>query len=740
MGLSKLTLDERTTIKASWLWTGLVAAPVAWYVYSRLRNRPPPREASFDAFLRPGAKAAKVQREDKPRPAANFSAFLKRPEQAQKPVRQAASFSSFLRKQPGQAEPAAAAATESPTDAESIIEAGPGPEQKPVTVLYGTEYGFSKEIAEKLLGKLKESGALWPRLLDMAEHPEGYPLEAEQALLVVCSTQGDGVPPSEAREFCDWLAGPAAPKLAGLNFSICALGDTSYTHFCACGKAIDSRLEQLGAKRCAPRADINREDWKAVDAWIESAVGSLLELPLKTLVQSTGGPASGVQQQSAPKQKRWGKQRPYYGRVVAIEGLCNITSSDDKDTIRVEVDLGDSALTYIPGDALGILPTNCPQGLEELIEALGVARDTQVPVPSWHYEEAQARTEITMPLHEALSLCYDLRAPKPELLTVLLSSIQKSSQPRAQNGHQNGFAVKDGIDAKLPNGYLANGHAANGLQNGHAPVTQEEKLKQLIASGEASIEAYFEPRHVTDVLHDFNEANPDLQKVLAALRPLLPRLYSISSSMLEGQRSVQITVATVRYESLGRPRIGVTSTYLAERLKVGDVVPVYIHKNPDFRLPEDPARPIIMVGPGTGLAPFRAFMQERLLGKADGTSLGQAVLYFGCRRSDQDYLYGDLLEGWAASGSLTLFTAFSRQQAHKVYVQDRLRESGQLLWRLLESGGHFYVCGDAAHMAGAVEEALLAIIEAQQGNGPEAARAYLADLTAQQRYQRDIWY
>ena len=193
------------------------------YVYSRLRNRPPPREASFDAFLRPGAKAAKVQRkcfppkglssmlwlhvtltsftfqplffsvlrnaidfldcknasqipcargtdvacpahmpgEDKPRPAANFSAFLKRPEQAQKPVRQAASFSSFLRKQPGQAEPAAAAATESPTDAESVIEAGPGPEQKPVTVLYGTEYGFSKEIAEKLLGKLKESGALW---------------------------------------------------------------------------------------------------------------------------------------------------------------------------------------------------------------------------------------------------------------------------------------------------------------------------------------------------------------------------------------------------------------------------------------------------------------------------------------------------------------------------------------------------------------------------------------------------
>ncbi|EIE23365.1 hypothetical protein COCSUDRAFT_36399 [Coccomyxa subellipsoidea C-169] len=638
------------------------------YVCSRLRNRSPPTETSFDAFLRPGAKAVKAQ------------------------------------------------------------QAGPGPEQKPVTVLYGTEYGFSKEIAEKLVGKLKEGGCLCrPRLLDMAEHPEGYPLDAEQALLVVCSTQGDGVPPSEAREFCDWLAGASAAKVAGLNFSVCALGDTSYTHFCACGKAVDARLEQLGGQRCAPRADINREDWKAVDAWIEAAVRSLSELPLKTLAQSAGGQAAGAQQQSAPKQKRWGKSRPFYGRVVAIEGLCQISSSDDKDTIRVEVDLGDSALTYTPGDALGILPTNCPQGVDELIEALGAARDTEVPVPSWHYEEAPARTGSTMPLHEALSKCYDLRSPKPELLNVLLSSIGSLTPSHVENGLQNGVAHANGTVTKA---------AGSGLPNGKLG----EKLRKLLASGEASSEAYFEPRHVTDVLQDFSAAKPDLLKVLAALRPLLPRLYSISSSMLERERSVQVTVATVRYESLGRPRIGVTSTLLAERLKVGDVIPVYIHKNPDFRLPADAARPIIMVGPGTGLAPFRAFMQERLLGRAEGTELGDAVLYFGCRRSDQDYLYGDLLEQWAATGALTLFTAFSRQQAHKVYVQDRLRESGQIVWRLLEAGGHFYVCGDAAHMAGAVEEALLSIIEAEQGKGPEAARAYLADLTAQQRYQRDIWY
>ncbi|BDA47196.1 Sulfite reductase [NADPH] flavoprotein alpha-component [Coccomyxa sp. Obi] len=732
----------------SWLRAGLIGAPVAWYVCSRLCYRPPPKETSFDAFLRPGAKTAKPQGKEKQRPAANFSAFLKRSEQEQTPVRQAASFSSFLRKQPNQAQaqPAAAAAA-ADADGRAAAVAVPAPEQKPVAVLYGTEYGFSKEIAEKLVGRLKESGEFWPRLLDMADHPEGYPLDSEQALLVVCSTQGDGVPPSEAREFCDWLAGSAAPKVAGLSFSVCALGDTSYTHFSACGKAVDARLEALGGARCAPRADINREDWKAVDAWIEAAIASLLQLPLKTFGQFLGSASSTMVQQSAPKQKRWGKQRPYYGTVVAIEGLCNITSAEDKDTIRVEVDLGDSALTYIPGDALGILPTNCPQVVEELLHVLGADGEAQVPVPAWHYEEAEPRNGATMLLHEALSKCYDLRSPKPELLQLLLSTVKSPALTKEQRSHENGYAITNGkahVEEELPNGKLANGHAANGLQNGHAPEvlqSQEERLRELIASGESSIEAYFEPRHVADVLQDFSSAKPALTQVLATLRPLLPRLYSISSSMLEAERRVQVTVATVRYQSLGRARIGVTSTYLAERLKVGDKVPVYIHKNPDFRLPTDPARPIIMVGPGTGLAPFRAFMQERLLSRADGgAKLGEAVLYFGCRRSDQDYLYGDLLKDWAAKGDLTLFTAFSRQQAHKVYVQDRLRESGDLVWGLLEAGAHFYVCGDAAHMAGAVEEALLTIIESSQGKGPDAARAYLAQLTAQQRYQRDIWY
>jgi sulfite reductase (NADPH) flavoprotein alpha-component len=218
---------------------------------------------------------------------------------------------------------------------------------------------------------------------------------------------------------------------------------------------------------------------------------------------------------------------------------------------------------------------------------------------------------------------------------------------------------------------------------------------------------------------------------------------------------VQATIAVVRYTSLGKPRLGVTSTQVAERLTPGQLLPVFISKNPDFRLPQNPATPIIMVGPGTGLAPFRAFIQQRLLEQqqqqqdedaaaaaADGSSsLGPMHLFFGCRRRDQDFLYGQQLQAWHDAGAITLHTAFSRETGKKVYVQQRLREAGDTVWQLLQAGGHFYVCGDAGSMAGAVEAALLEIIEAgQPEGGAEGAAAYLQQLADAGRYERDVWF
>jgi sulfite reductase (NADPH) flavoprotein alpha-component len=287
----------------------------------------------------------------------------------------------------------------------------------------------------------------------------------------------------------------------------------------------------------------------------------------------------------------------------------------------------------------------------------------------------------------------------------------------------------------------------------------------------AALDAYLAPRHVIDVLRDSGLAAArklGASGLLPALRQLQPRLYSISSSPAEARARVQATIAVVRYESLGADRSGVCSTFVAERVLGGAnaaapaAAPVFISKNPDFRLPKDPSTPIIMVGPGTGLAPFRAFIVDRLLAAgadpiAIGTTgdgqpqpqqfngMGPMVLFFGCRRRDQDYLYGGDLERWAAAGAVELHTAFSREPGQpKRYVQQRLAEAGARVWELLEAGAHFYICGDASAMAPAVEEELLRVIAARvagdDGDKQAAARAYFDKLVAAGRFERDVWF
>jgi len=539
-----------------------------------------------------------------------FDHFLKEAPAA--PARHATDFGSFLKQKGGAADQRAAQLL-----AEQQAKAAGPPlteDSKVVTILYGTEYGFSKEIAEKLRDSLREQPPYWPRVVDMADHPEGLDLAREQALLVVCSTQGDGVPPAEAREFCDWLASSAVPDeaLKGVNFSVCALGDRSYEHYCACGKAVDLRLEKLGAQRFVERAEINREDWPTVDGWLANVAAALKNLPLKP-ASETGhldlGKTSAVE--SGP---RWGKNNPYPGRVLAIEGLCHLENADDKDTVRVEIDLGDSNITYLPGDALGIYPSNRPEDAEQLLAAMGAQGDLLLPAPAWprRLGPAGAVESDKIPLRDLLISAYDIRAPKPELLQMILKALPDHHSNGLPNGATNGAA--NGVADGHANG-LSNGHA-NGHMNGDSscdkgsPVQQAEKVRAVLAS---NVEKYLAPRHVSDILADFPAARLEPPQVLAGLRQLQPRLYSISSAQREGATRVAVTVAVVRYDALGRNRVGVASTLLAERLQVGDTVPVYVSRNPDFRLPEDPEVPIIMVGPGTGLAPFRAFMHHRLL-------------------------------------------------------------------------------------------------------------------------------
>ena len=247
---------------------------------------------------------------------------------------------------------------------------------------------------------------------------------------------------------------------------------------------------------------------------------------------------------------------------------------------------------------------------------------------------------------------------------------------------------------------------------------------------------YLKGREVGDVLNDFSSIKVGVEEFLDTLGQFLPRYYSISSSPSVNPRRVSITVAIVRYDLFGRGRVGVCSTYLADRVKVGDKIPIFVNNNPDFRLPSDPATPILMGGPGTGLAPFRAMLQERV--KLNAT--GENVLYFGCRHSSRDYLYKEELEQLASENKVTLHTAFSRDQKEKVYVQQRVRESAAQVWKVLEAGGHIYICGDAQYMAGDVHSALTDVVSDYGKISKEDATKYLEELENQKRYQRDVWY
>ena len=436
-------------------------------------------------------------------------------------------------------------------------------------MLYGTEYGFAREIASKVAAALR-GRRIRALVKDMAEVPCGLPLAAgtdgaAQAALFICSTHGDGVPPPEARDFFDWLASDAAPTLARLPYSVCALGDTSYTHFCKAGRSLDARLLALDGSASTPRVDVNREDWVAVDAWIAAAVDALDALKLPPRAPRSAVGASSADAPAAPLPH--GKSRPFGATLVAKQGLCVLDGPDDKDTVRLEFDISGSGLEYLPGDALGVFPTNDGPEVARLLCALGAHGDEPVPAPTWRMPGAPA----ILSLRDALSACYDLRDPRPTLLTWLAERATLAAERAALTS-----LLEHGTDS-----------------------SQNKPLAAFLAQ-----------RHVSDVLVAARSAPVTWQAVLPHLRQLQPRLYSISSSpvrdeladcifwlgasdscaaQLERAGHVSVTVAVVRYTALSVPRAGVASTFLAERLAVGSTVPVYIAKNPDFRLPGEAA-------------------------------------------------------------------------------------------------------------------------------------------------------
>jgi sulfite reductase (NADPH) flavoprotein alpha-component len=362
---------------------------------------------------------------------------------------------------------------------------------------------------------------------------------------------------------------------------------------------------------------------------------------------------------------------------LAEARLLNRAGSQ-KETRHLSFDLRGTGLAYEVGDALGVQPQNCPDTVAAIIALLGARPG----------EEVDCADGTRRCLEEALLGACEIGRVADEAVEVLAS---------------------------------------------RAPEPNESQRLQALAEGYPG--AGPEGADLLELLQSFPSARPPLQELISALGPLQPRLYSISSSPKTTEGRVDLTVATVRYKLRGRQRHGIASGWLADRVRLGEPVPVFVRKAHDFRLPEDDDAPLIMIGPGTGIAPFRAFLQERQSRGARGRNW----LFFGEQRRACDFLYEEELDGFHRAGLLSgLDLAFSRDQPERVYVQQRMRERARELWAWLQEGAHLFICGAAA-MARDVDAALAAIIARQAGIGGGAAKAYLGDLSRQNRYLRDVY-
>ncbi len=497
-------------------------------------------------------------------------------------------------------------------------------------------------------------------------------LKDEQTLIVITATHGEGDAPQSALAFFEFMASRKAPKLPDLKYAVLALGDSTYARFCEAGKQIDKRLAELGATQIEARVDCDVDYDDPAAAWIAAVVEKI------TPAASAGAGVSlkvSTQASAAPATTAYDKRRPFAATV--IDNLVLTGRGSSKETRHVELSLEESGLTFQPGDALGVIPRNDPAIVEALLTSLSLSADAPITLKD------RATT-----LGEALATDYEITLATPRII------------------------------------------------DHWAKLSGAAELEQLKEDGAVDARTTFlRNHHVIDVVRRFPVGGIDAQTFVAGLRPLQPRLYSIASSQAAAPDEVHLTVSTVRYDLHGEPRCGVASGYFAHRAEPDTTVPVYVQANPHFRLADDDT-PIVMIGAGTGVAPYRAFMQER---EERGAS-GKSWLFFGERNFHSDFLYQTEWQGLMKDGVLSrMSVAFSRDNASKTYVQHKLREQARDVYAWLEEGAHIYVCGDAANLAPDVHATLSAIIQQESGRGRAAADEYLGTLQREHRYQLDVY-
>ncbi len=544
-----------------------------------------------------------------------------------------------------------------------------------LTILFGSQTGNCEGVAKMATERAAQRG-IKSNLKNMGTY-ENAELKKEKLMMLIVSTHGEGDPPDAAEDLYKFVNSKRAPKLGDLKYSVLALGDSSYEHYCQTGVDFDKRFKELGAESIRDRVDCDVDYDDDAEAWIDEVLGKAAELADTGdgNAAPTGMPAMPFTFPGmAPAASKYDRKNPFPAAI--LENINISGRGSGKENRHVEMSLEESGLVYVPGDSLGVFPTNCPELVDEIIAAAKLKPDAVVQ---------SASGEET--LRDALLKTYEI--------TVLT--------PKVIDGYAK-FAGK-AIQSLLGN---------------------KNKAKQR---------NYIEGRELIDLILDY-PPKVDAQALTTVLRKLPHRLYSIASSYDAHPEEVHLLIATVRYETHGRQRKGVATTFYSDRVTEDTLVPTFVHENPNFRLPADPATPIIMIGPGTGVAPFRAFVEQR---KIDGAA-GKNWLFFGDRRFRTDFTYQTEWQHFRKDGILTrIDLAFSRDQAEKIYVQHRMLEAAGEIYAWLQDGATIYVCGDEVHMAKEVHAALLDIVRKEGGMKAGTAASYVKSLQRDKRYQRDVY-
>ncbi|XP_037596189.1 NADPH--cytochrome P450 reductase isoform X1 [Cebus imitator] len=597
-----------------------------------------------------------------------------------------------------------------------------------IIVFYGSQTGTAEEFANRLSKDAHRYG-----MRGMAADPEEYDLadlsslpEIENSLVVFCmATYGEGDPTDNAQDFYDWLQ-ETDMDLSGVKFAVFGLGNKTYEHFNAMGKYVDKRLEQLGAQRIFDLGlgddDGNLEEdfitwreqfWPAVcEHFGVEATGEESSIRQYELVVHSDIDAAKVYMGEMGRLKSYENQKPPFDAknpfLAAVTTNRKLNQGTERHLMHLELDISDSKIRYESGDHVAVYPANDSALVNQLGKILGADLDVVMSLNNLD-EESNKKHPFPCPTSYRTALTYYLDITNPPRTNVLYELAQYASEP-----------------------------------------SEQELLRKMASSSGEGKELYLSwvveaRRHILAILQDCPSLRPPIDHLCELLPRLQARYYSIASSSKVHPNSVHICAVVVEYETkAGRINKGVATNWLRAKEPAGEnggraLVPMFVRKS-QFRLPFKATTPVIMVGPGTGVAPFMGFIQERAWLQQQGKEVGETLLYYGCRRSDEDYLYREELAQFHKDGVLTqLNVAFSREQPRKVYVQHLLKQDGEHLWKLIEGGAHIYVCGDARNMARDVQNTFCDIVAELGAMEHAQAVDYIKKLMTKGRYSLDVW-